>query len=134
MLRVRVVESAMQPGVLKCDPGREIPTAERCSILELVSASDDCLSIAQARVGPGTTTVWHRLHAVDERYVVLAGRGRVEVGREPAQEVERGDVVLIPAGTPQRIQNIGRDDLVFLCVCTPGFTQECYEDLERALR
>jgi hypothetical protein len=30
----------------------------------------------------------------------------------------------------QRIANTGTDDLVFYCICSPRFTQECYESLE----
>ena len=40
-----------------------------------------------------------------------------------------GDVVLIPSGVRQRVTNIGDEDLVFLCVCTPRFFPECYEAL-----
>jgi mannose-6-phosphate isomerase-like protein (cupin superfamily) len=38
--------------------------------------------------------------------------------------------VVIPAGTPQQIENTGTTDLVFLCVCSPRFRQEGYEALE----
>jgi len=37
-----------------------------------------------------------------------------------------GDVVVIPPMTSQKIANTGTTDLVFYCVCTPPFTQECY--------
>jgi mannose-6-phosphate isomerase-like protein (cupin superfamily) len=77
------------------------------------------------------TTRWHRLRGTIERYVVLEGKGRVEVGDLPAQEVVPGDVVIIPADCRQRITNPGETDLVFLCVCTPRFVPEAYEDLEK---
>ncbi|MEA3397575.1 MAG: cupin domain-containing protein, partial [Chloroflexota bacterium] len=44
--------------------------------------------------------------------------------------VSPGDVVLIPPGVSQRISNTGAGDLMFLCICTPPFRPECYEDLE----
>jgi mannose-6-phosphate isomerase-like protein (cupin superfamily) len=62
--------------------------------------------------------------------VLLSGRGRVELGGLPAQNVGPGDVVLIPPGCPQRIANAGREDLVFLAICTPRFTPEAYEDID----
>ena len=37
---------------------------------------------------------------------------------------------MIPAGCRQRITNTGRDDLVFLALCTPRFVPASYEDLE----
>jgi mannose-6-phosphate isomerase-like protein (cupin superfamily) len=106
-------------------------TPERCSILELSNdAGDPDVSIAQATVKAGVTTAWHRLDGVAERYVLLAGQGRVEVGAEPPQTVGPGDVVRIPAGVRQRIENTGGGDLVFLAICTPRFIPECYIALE----
>ena len=104
---------------------------EGCYINELANGPDDpAASIAQARVPAGGTTRWHRLRDTTERYVILAGRGRVEVGEFPAQEVGPGDAVVIPPGCRQRIANIGAADLVFLAICTPRFLQAAYEDLE----
>ena len=105
--------------------------AEGCFINELSNtAQDPAVSIARARVAPGVTTRWHRLRDTIERYVILAGQGRVEVGGLPAEEVGVGAVVVIPALCPQRISNIGNEDLVFLAICSPRFRPEAYEDLE----
>ena len=105
---------------------------EGCYITELCNSSDDPeVSVARARVLPGVTTRWHRLRGTTERYVVLEGRGRVEVGEEPVREVGRGDVVRIPPMRRQRITNVGRGDLVFLAICTPRFRREDYEDVEK---
>ena len=81
---------------------------------------------------PGVTTHWHRLIGIAERYVIVEGRGSVEVGDRAAQIVGPGDVVLIPAECRQRIRNVGESDLVFLAICTPRFVQSAYEDLESA--
>lgn len=86
-------------------------------------ADDADMSIAQARVKPGKTTQWHALTAITERYVILEGRGRVEVGNEPAQTVNAGDIVIIPASIRQRISNIGPKDLILLAICQPRFTK-----------
>jgi mannose-6-phosphate isomerase-like protein (cupin superfamily) len=104
---------------------------EGCWISEWWNSPDDAaLSVARARVPAGGTTRWHRLRDIVERYVVLEGRGVVEVGEAAPREVGRGDVVLIPAGVPQRIANRGAEDLVFLAICTPRFDRRAYEDLE----
>ncbi len=104
-------------------------TEERCFIVETWNhASDPDVSLARARVPPGVTTARHAL-TVDERYVIEKGRGKVEIdGIE--SDVSRGDVVLIPRGASQRIRNLGDEDLVFLCVCTPRFEPAHYEDRE----
>lgn len=102
---------------------------ERCYIRELVNdpAIKD-FSLAVARVEPGVTTELHTL-AVDEWYVVTDGIGEVEVDGTK-RTVRAGDVVTIPAGTPQRIHNAGEVDLRFQCICLPRFSADAYEALE----
>ncbi|MDP1536513.1 MAG: cupin domain-containing protein [Burkholderiales bacterium] len=121
----------MQPPILRAHPAAEILTDERCYILELANSADDPqMSIARARVLPGVTTRWHRVVDIVEHYVILDGVGGVEVGDLPPQEVQAGDVVLIPPSCRQRIANVGTGDLVFLAICTPRFRPEAYEDAE----
>ncbi len=121
----------MTPEVHAYAPGAEYFFREGCHINELAnSARDPDVSIARARVEPGVTTRWHALDGIDERYVILEGRGRVELGDHLERAVAPGDVVFIPARTPQRISNTGDGDLVFLAVCSPRFRPEAYQDLE----
>ena len=120
----------MQQGVVRPDPETEFLAPERCAILEAWNEeSDAAVSIARARVDRGVTTQLHRLD-VDERYVILAGRGVVQVGELAPAEVRAGDVVLIPRGTRQQIRNAGDSPLVFYCICSPRFRQDGYEALE----
>lgn len=112
------------------DFSAEFWTPEGCYITEVNNSSDDPdVSIARARVEPGVTTRWHRLAAVAERYYILSGAGRMEVGGLPPQEVGPGAMVFIPPMCPQRITNVGGQDLVFLAICTPRFSNEAYQDI-----
>jgi mannose-6-phosphate isomerase-like protein (cupin superfamily) len=112
-------------------PEAEFYTAEGCYINELSNSdADPEVSIARARVRPGITTRWHCLAGIMERYVVLSGTGKVEVGNLPAQTIAPGDVVLIPPACRQRITCLGNKDLVFLAICTPRFRPEAYEDMD----
>jgi mannose-6-phosphate isomerase-like protein (cupin superfamily) len=121
----------MQESVRRIDLTTEFDTPERCFIIELSNLPDDpAASIARARLAPGVTTRWHRLAGIAERYVVIQGRGRVEVGALAPHDVAVGDVVLIPASCRQRIANVGEEDLIFLAICTPRFSQDAYEDIE----
>ena len=53
---------------------------EGCFIAERWnSTADTDVSVARVRVEPGVTTRWHRLRDATERYLILEGRGRVEV-------------------------------------------------------
>jgi len=123
----------MKEKIVQGDRGTEFYTNEGCFIFELSNcAEDEAVSIAQARVEPGITTRRHRLRGVAERYLILKGEGRVEVGDLPSADVSPGDVVRIPPDCPQRITNIGGEDLLFLAVCTPRFTPDSYEEMEEA--
>ncbi len=109
----------------------EFDTAERCHIQEIANdAGDELVSVARARVEPGITTAWHKLDGITERYIIVSGQGRVEIDRLQPVDVEVGDVVRIPAGSRQRITNIGVEDLVFYAVCAPPFQQDRYLNLE----
>jgi mannose-6-phosphate isomerase-like protein (cupin superfamily) len=109
---------------------KEFFTSEGCFIVELSNTPEDPdLSIARARVEPGVATRWHRLRDTVERYLILEGSGRVEVGERPPREVVPGQVVLIPAACRQRITNTGKVDLIFLAICTPRFRPEAYEEI-----
>ena len=104
----------MKPQILKASVKDEFMTVERCHITEVANDDDDIeLSVAIARVEPGITTAWHKLDDINERYLVISGEGRVELGESDPLEVGPGDVARIPAGTPQRITNTGRTDLFF---------------------
>jgi mannose-6-phosphate isomerase-like protein (cupin superfamily) len=121
----------MKETIKQQDLGNEFYTPEGCYIVELSNSPDDPdLSIARARVEPGVTTRWHRLTNTGERYLIVSGRGCVEIGELPAREVNPGDVVIIPPMCRQRITNIGSEDLVFLAICTPRFSIDVYEDIE----
>lgn len=121
----------MDPVIIPENLEREFYTEEKCYITELSNSSaDPDVSIARARVAPGVTTRLHRLSKSFERYVILSGTGEVEVGELLPQAVRSGDVVLIPPMCPQRIKNIGKDDLIFLAICSPRFSKQDYEDID----
>ena len=121
----------MLPLIIKHNPASQYYTEERCYINELSnSGADQAASVARATVKVGETTRWHHLEGITERYVMLSGSGRVEIGDLAPANVEPGDVVIIPPGCPQRINNNGQQDLVFLAICTPRFEQRFYQDIE----
>jgi len=127
------IENKVKESIKKQDLSSERYTTEKCSIVELSnSADDEGLSIARAKVKPGVTTRWHRLKTSGERYYILGGEGRVEIGSLSPEDVKAGDVVVIPPMCRQRISNTGREDLVFLALCTPPFAVDDYEDIDEA--
>jgi len=120
----------MKEKIIQQDFSNEFYISENCYITELLNtAADPDVSIARARVTPGETTRWHRLKGIAERYYIISGRGRVEIGELPPREVHAGDMAVIPPMCPQRISNTGTADLVFLAICTPRFVQDAYEEM-----
>ena len=123
--------TSLRPHIRHHRVAAEYYTDERCYIKELANIeADPAASIAQARVTVGVTTRWHRLAGITERYVILSGLARVEVGDLPPQQVGPGDVVMIPPGCRQRIACLGESDLIFLAICTPRFRPDAYEDID----
>jgi mannose-6-phosphate isomerase-like protein (cupin superfamily) len=124
-------DPVMQAQIKRASQAVEFWTEERCFITETANDNgDEAVSIARARVQPGITTAWHRLEGVTERYIIVSGQGRVEIGTAPPEAVGPGDVVRIPAEVRQRITNTGSDDLIFFAVCCPPFQRQCYIGLE----
>jgi mannose-6-phosphate isomerase-like protein (cupin superfamily) len=122
------MEPAHGPRIRPYAPDAEYWFDEGCYINELANdAADPAVSIARARVPAGGTTAWHRLRDTTERYVILEGRGRVEVGDLAPRDVGPDDVVVIPPGCRQRITSTADGDLVFLAICTPRFQPAAYE-------
>lgn len=114
----------------EADTTSEYYFREGCFITELSNSEEDPgLSVACVRVEPGETTRWHKLLGITERYLILSGKGSVEVGDNEARIVHANDVVLIPAEVRQRITNIGEEDLIFLALCTPRFEEAYYLEI-----
>lgn len=110
---------------------KEFWTDERCYITELCNTEKlPASSLAIARVEAGITTQLHALKGLTETYIVIEGKGRMEVGGE-AFDIEAGDQVVIPPDCPQRITALGDKQLRFYCLCVPRFFPESYVNLEQ---
>ncbi|WP_245529382.1 cupin domain-containing protein [Methanofollis liminatans] len=79
-------------------------------------------SLAHAVVPHGEATLPHRLKTSSETYYILAGEGQMHIGDESAP-VREGQVVSIPAGATQWIENTGEGDLVILAIVDPMWSE-----------
>lgn len=86
-------------------------------------------SLAEAIVEPGQTTALHRHGMSEELYHITAGRGCMTLGANQF-EVEPGDTVCIPPGTPHCIENTGTVPLRILCSCAPPYAHDDTELLD----
>jgi mannose-6-phosphate isomerase-like protein (cupin superfamily) len=78
-------------------------------------------SLAEATVTSGQATKRHYHAETEEIYVVLAGRGDMEVEGERAR-VGPGDAILIPPGARHRITADASGELRFFCCCAPPYS------------
>jgi quercetin dioxygenase-like cupin family protein len=76
-------------------------------------------AVAEVELGPGQVDEWHRHPAAEHAFVVLEGRGVVQVGQvEETLEPLLG--IRIDANLPHRIENTGRTRLRLLVWTSPG--------------
>lgn len=81
------------------------------------------LSLAEATVPAGKSTRLHRHGNTDEIYHVTSGAGVMVLGSERFK-VLTGDSILIPQGTPHRIENTESVPLAIICCCSPPYAHE----------
>ena len=80
-------------------------------------------SLAEATVDAGSCTQLHRHALTEELYHVTAGSGIMTLG-DSLLKVGVGDTVLIPPGTPHRIEATGAEPLRILCCCSPPYSHD----------
>ena len=92
----------------------EIEAGVKTSIQVLISP-EEAPNFAMRRIvmQPGGSMPRHT-NTVEHEQLVLSGRGRVGLGDE-IHEVEKDDVLFIPAGLPHFYETIGDEPFVFLC-------------------
>ena len=79
-------------------------------------------SLAHAIISPGSRSLSHKLRG-SEVYYVLRGRGRIHIDGETG-EVRAGQVVYVPPGATQFVENTGDEELAFLCIVAPAWRAE----------
>ena len=112
----------------------EFVAGDTCFLREILHPDKTDLrlrySLAHATVRPGQTTKPHRLKT-SEVYYIMAGEGLMHINSETGN-VHPGSTVYIPPRTTQFISNIGKTDLVFLCIVDPAWRKEDEEILQQS--
>ena len=98
-------------------------TADGSTIRVLLDAESGAAnqSLAEAWLEPGQATQRHYHGRSEELYVVLDGRGEMELDGERACVVA-GDAILIPPRVWHRITASGDGPPRFLCCCAPAYS------------
>jgi mannose-6-phosphate isomerase-like protein (cupin superfamily) len=105
----------------------DINAGDGTYIKELISPNRDKVkagySLALATVPMGQSSIPHKLKSSSEIYIIIEGTGLMHIAEE-VMEITKGQIVYIPPGSFQYIENAGSGDLVFYCIVDPPWRQE----------
>ena len=79
-------------------------------------------SIAHATLKPGDKSIPHKLKT-SEVYYILEGEGIMHIDKE-SEKVIAHQAIYIPPNSKQFIENLGKNDLKFLCIVDPAWKKE----------
>ena len=84
---------------------------------------EDCFeySLAYLELLPNKKTRNHKLES-NETYFIISGTARIHINGI-AEILQINDSVMIPKNTPQFIENIGDENLRFLCIVEPPWSK-----------
>jgi len=113
--------------IKKFEQQKEIVAGDNCILRELLNplVGDNVVcrySVAWAKVPIGETTWKHALKTT-EVYVITQGKGKMYIGDE-VEEVGKYDTIYIPPSAVQYIENIGDEELEFICMVDPAWRAE----------
>lgn len=77
-------------------------------------------SLAHVTMNPGDSSLLHKHRKTKEGYFILQGVGVLHFGKK-GYDIQRGDFISIPVGTPHRLKNLGSKALEHLVVSVPPF-------------
>ena len=83
-------------------------------------------SLAHATLKPKEKSLPHKFFEASEVYYILNGKGMMHINDETA-EVTPGDTIYIPPPAVQWIENIGSENLEFLCIVDPAWKPDAEE-------
>lgn len=97
-----------------------------CQIREWLHPKNDPVdlpySVAMATVAIGHKSYKHKLEQT-EVYIIFSGQGTMHINDEE-QTVMAGEAVIIPEGAVQWIENTGDEELCFIAMVSPPWTNE----------
>ncbi len=79
-------------------------------------------SIAYAKLNPEEISLPHQLKS-SEVYIFLEGEGILVIGNNRIK-VKKGELVVVPALENQHLINTTKNELVFLCIVAPAWTEK----------
>jgi mannose-6-phosphate isomerase-like protein (cupin superfamily) len=103
----------------------EFTANDGCLIREWIHPKNDSIalpySVAMATVEIGKQSYEHKLEQT-EVCIVFSGEGIMHIDDEE-QEVSSGEAILVPAGAIQWIENTGDEELSFIAIVSPPWSE-----------
>ncbi len=100
---------------------------DKTTIREILHPKNDHIqlgySLAHGSLPAGQSSLPHCLAGQSEVYVFLRGKGKIVIGDEQ-RNISEGDVVYVPTGARQYVENQGDEPLEFLCIVSPPWKEE----------
>jgi mannose-6-phosphate isomerase-like protein (cupin superfamily) len=112
--------------IKKCEYFKVMDETILCELLHPEKENKDLkinFSIAHAILKTGESSLPHKLKTSVEIYYILQGKGIMYIDDE-AEEVHSGQIIYIPENSKQYIENIGNEELKFLCIVNPMWKEE----------
>ncbi|MDI6807270.1 MAG: cupin domain-containing protein [Candidatus Aenigmarchaeota archaeon] len=81
------------------------------------------LSLAEALLKPGQVTQYHLHKKSEEIYYILDGKGLMNIEGKESEVAEKQAIYIAP-GKRHKITNVGEKPLIFLCACSPAYSDE----------
>ena len=79
-------------------------------------------SLAYVNLSGGKSTLPHTMKT-SEVYYILEGEGVLHINNE-SESVKTGDAVFVLPGAKQHVENVGSEDLKFLCIVDPAWKKD----------
>lgn len=105
---------------------KEIIAGDKTILRELLHGEKENLelkySLAHATLKPNDKSLPHKLKT-SEVYYILSGEGRMHIDNE-VTDIFPEATVYIPPYSTQWIENIGNENLIFICIVDPAWKKE----------
>ena len=103
------------------------------SIIDASNSPVKKVSLAEASLKPGCSTIPHIHKKTEEIYYFVSGSGTMSVGAEKFG-VKTGDGVLIPNGSVHTVKNTGRGIMKIICACAPPYSHADTVNFEKRIK
>lgn len=92
-------------------------------ITDTTNAPVKNVTLAEASLKPGLSTIGHKHIKTEEIYYFTAGSGIMTLNGR-SFKITKGDSVLIPPGVLHKVKNTGRGVLKIICACSPPYSHD----------